>query len=97
MPSLLLRYFSDIAAVVSHMYRVLKPGRLAWIVIGDNRITLHGETIVIPTTSLLHAITEHHGFITTEYLDISVTQENLRHSKHAITRNLVLQCRKRDA
>jgi hypothetical protein len=61
------------------------------IVIGDNRTMLGGESLRIPTTDLVEEIAVEAGFERMERIDISVTTENMRHQKHAITENVVLR------
>jgi len=94
MPALLTRYLMDMRDTIRHMYRVLKSGSHAWIVIGDNRMTIAEASIPIPTSRYIQKIAESVGFQCESFLDISVTRENLKHSHHSITENVVLRCTK---
>jgi DNA modification methylase len=90
MPSLLLRYFLDMNAVLDHVRSLLKPGAQAFFVVGDTRTRLRDEWFSIQTTQWLLEIGQAHGLLSSKMLDISVTKENLKHSKNAIVENAVL-------
>lgn len=92
-PALLLRYFSDMREVFMNVFKVLSPTGEAFVVIGDNQTTAGGQTVNIRTTELLRDIGERCGFICVEEIPITVTTENLRHIRHAITENTVLRFR----
>lgn len=91
MPSLLLRFFLDMGAILENCGRVLRPDGEAMIVIGDNRIRVDGDYERIATTDFLQDIALDRGFKLIERIDISVTTENLLHIKNAITENVVLR------
>jgi DNA modification methylase len=90
MPSLLTRFFIDMAEVLKNCHRSLKTGGHAVLVIGDNKTTLNGRTIRIPTTDFIEKVGNEIGFRTKEKIDISVTTDNHMHIKNAITKNVVL-------
>ena len=92
-PALLLRYFSDMRKVFVNMAKVVSPTGEVFVVIGDNKTTAGGQTINIRTTELLKEIGERCGFVCIEEMPITVTTENLRHIRHAITENTVLRFR----
>jgi len=92
-PSLLVRYFEDMAAVFQNMANVLKPRSDAFVVIGDSRTRVDGKMLQIPTTQFLADIGELCGFECVEQIQISVTTENLKHIKNAIVENTVLHFR----
>jgi DNA modification methylase len=94
MPSLLLRFFRDMRAILENCGRVLGPGGEAMIVIGDNRMRVDEEYERIATTDFLQDIAVAEGFKLIERIDISVTTENLVHIKNAITENVVLRLRR---
>ena len=94
MPALLLRFFSDMDAVLQNCYRVLRPGGGAMVVIGDNKISIDGNYERIATTDFIHDIAVGRGFVLEERIDISVTTENLVHVKNSITENVVLRLRR---
>jgi DNA modification methylase len=95
LPSLLLRFFTDMQRVLLNCKGLLKSSGQAMIVIGDNSTTVNGKATAIPTTKLLLCLSEHVGFDCVEQIPITVTTENLQHIRHAITRNTVLWLRKR--
>jgi len=92
-PALLLRYFSDMRKVFMNIAKILSPTGEAFIVVGNNQTTAGGQTINIRTTELLKDIGEQCGFTCMEEMPITVTTENLRHIRHAITENAVLRFR----
>ena len=91
MPALMTRYLLDMSAALKNVHALCKPRAEAMIVIGDNRTMLGGESLRIPTTDLVEEIAVEAGFERMERIDISVTTENMRHQKHAITENVVLR------
>lgn len=91
MPSLLLRFFKDMEAVLNNSYYALRPEGEAMIVIGDNRIRVDKDFERIPTTDFVEDIALSCGFELLERIDISVTTENFVHIKNAITENVVLR------
>jgi DNA modification methylase len=94
MPSLLIRFFRDMCAILENCYGVLRPGGEAMIVIGDNRMRVDEDYERIATTDFLQDIALAKGFKLMEKIDISVTTENLIHIKNAITENVVLRLRR---
>jgi hypothetical protein len=92
-PALLLRYFSDMSNAFANIARVLSPQGEAFVVIGDSQTTAGGQVVNIQTTRLLRGIGEQCGFSCVEVIPITVTTENLRHIRHAITENTVLRFR----
>ena len=94
MPSLLLRFFRDMRAILENCGPVLRPGGEAMIVIGDNRMRVDEDYERIATTDFLQDIALAEGFKLIERIDISVTTENLVHIKNAITENVVLRLRR---
>lgn len=94
MPALIYRFLRDMDAAIVQMYRLMKSGAEAMIVIGDSRMTINKKDVRIPTTDLVERIATARGFDSVERIDISVTTENLVHIKNAITKNVVLRLRK---
>jgi len=94
MPSLLLRYFRDMDAILRNCHEVLRTGGEAMVVVGDNRMRVDGEYERIATTDFLQEIALARGFGLVERIDISVTTETLVHIKNAITENVVLRLRR---
>lgn len=94
MPALMTRYLRDMAEVFENIYPLCKPGADAMIVIGDNKMIVSGEPLVIPTTQLVSDVATSFGFREVERISISVTTENMLHQKNAITENVVLRLRR---
>jgi DNA modification methylase len=90
MPTLLYRYFTDMSANLSNVSRVLRSGGKAYYVVGDSKTEVGGEWFPIRTTEWLRQIGGQLGLKASRLLDISVTTENLKHIRHAITENAVL-------
>ena len=94
MPALLFRYFNDMAANLQNVAAVLKSGGSAYYVVGDSKTEVAGEWFPIRTTSWLMRIAETVGLESNKLIDISVTTENMKHIRHAITENAVLRFKK---
>ena len=90
MPALLYRYFTDMSANLANVATVLRSGAKAFYVVGDSKTKVGGEWFPIRTTEWLMHIGERNGLRASKLLDISVTTENLKHIRHAITENAVL-------
>lgn len=95
LPSLLLRFFSDMRISLSNCHRMLKRDGEMDIIIGDNRTRINDEIERIPTTDFIAEISKDSGFELTERIPISVTTENLIHKNHAISQNQVLRFKRR--
>ncbi|GAB3248878.1 hypothetical protein GCM10027425_05640 [Alteromonas gracilis] len=89
-PAVLTRYFVAMSNVLREISARLRTGGQAWYVLGDSRTTVGGETWTIPTTQETAAIAKHHGLDLVESIPITVTRENMRHAKNAITKNTLL-------
>lgn len=89
-PAVLTRYFVAMSKVLREISLRLRPGGQAWYVLGDSRTTVSGERWTIPTTQETVAIAAHHGLELVESVPITVTRENMRHAKNAITSNTLL-------
>jgi len=77
-----------------NLHYVMKKGSLAWIVIGNNKTKINGEDFLIDSVNLLKDIAISKGFILYDEIDITVTTENLKHIKNAITENGILGFKK---
>jgi DNA modification methylase len=94
LPSLLVRFFLDMEQVLRNCFNVIRNGGEAMVVIGDNNTTIADSVINIPTAKLISCLGQHLGFMLREEIPITVTRENLLHSKHSITENVVLRFKK---
>lgn len=91
MPSLLLRYFLDMKANITNTQNVLRADARAFYVVGNSKTKVGEDWFPIKTTEWLMEIGDMVGLRASRHLDISVTTENLRHMKHAITENAIIQ------
>jgi hypothetical protein len=89
-PAVLTRYFVAMSKVLREIAARLRPSGQAWYVLGDSRTTVGGVGWTIPTTQETAAIAKHQGLELIETIPITVTRENMRHSKNAITKNTLL-------
>jgi len=94
MPALLLRFFKDMKAVLANCARLLKPGGEAMIVLGDSCTMVDGEQWVIPTTRYVESIGVLVGLERIEQIPITVTTDNHKHVKNAITENAVIRMKR---
>ncbi|MDR1618051.1 MAG: hypothetical protein LBS06_03255 [Treponema sp.] len=62
LPALLAKYFFDMKEVINSMYQTLKPGRFAYLVVGNNHTTAGDQRIDIMTSNLLEDIAMAEGF-----------------------------------
>lgn len=89
-PALLIRYFNDMNLIMNNLFRVLKKGSLAWIVLGNNKTSVGDEEFLIDSVSLLKDIAIANGFQLYDEINISVTRENMKHIRNSITENGVI-------
>ena len=94
MASLLWRYFLDMHCNIKAVSQLLKPGARAFYVVGNSRTNAGGDWMTIDTCKQLSAIAEAVGLEARSLLNISVTTENFKHLKNAITENAVLEFRR---
>lgn len=95
MAALLWRYFLDMRANLENVAEILRPGAPAYYVVGDSRTQAGEDWISIKTCQHIAEIAEMVGLKSGTLLDISVTTENFKHAKNAITENAVLEFRKK--
>lgn len=91
MAALLWRYFTDMHANLTTVATVLKPGGCAYYVVGDSRTKAGLEWTPIETGKHLQHIARSIGLDAKKLIDISVTTENYKHVRNAITENVVLE------
>lgn len=89
-PAVLLRYFLAMSAVLKNLATRMGPGAPCWLVLGDSQSTIGGVRWTIPTVDEVACIAQHHGLRLRDRLPITVTREDVLHSRHTITRNEVL-------
>jgi DNA modification methylase len=90
MSALLLRYCKDMYKAFQAVEEHLASSAQVFVVIGDNKTVAGGTEVCIPTTEILAQQGQTLGWELKERIPITVTKENLLHSKHSITQNTVL-------
>jgi DNA modification methylase len=91
MASLLWRYFCDMQQNLQTIASLLKRGGRAYYVVGDSRTNAGGVWTAIETCRHVLEIGQKAGLNAQKMLDISVTTENYKHIKNAITENAILE------
>jgi len=94
MAALLWRYFVDMKCNLQAVRRLLKDGGTAFYVVGDSRTEAGASWRTIQTCNHLCAIARETGFDAKPLIDITVTRDNYKHTKNAITENKVLMFQK---
>jgi hypothetical protein len=90
MPALLSRYFQDIRLTLQQVHRAIRPGALAYYVVGDSRTKVGDDWFAIPTCQHVSQIAGSLGFEVLPHIPIDVTTERMLHMKNAITENDIL-------
>lgn len=93
--SLLLKYFEKMDRVARNLTRVVKPGGSAFVVIGDTKTTAGGSEIKIKSGRAIEQQFNAAGWVTESVQPITVTRENVVHSKNTITTNEIYWFKKR--
>jgi hypothetical protein len=73
---------------------MLRPGAHAFYVVGDSRTKAGDTWTAIETCRHVCEVAEMVGLEAKKLLDISVTTENYKHIKNAITENAILEFRR---
>ena len=94
MAVLLYRYFNNMEMVFQNLNNVVKKNGSIFIVIGDSYTIAGHKKTDIKTTQVLEEIGVNAGWNLVERIPITVTTENLKHIKNAITKNTVLWFKK---
>jgi DNA modification methylase len=90
MAALLVRYYTDLRRVFESASPHVRPGGHIFIVIGDNRTEAGGKDVRIPTADVIAEVGATIGWRLRDRIPITVTKEDLAHSKNSITENEVL-------
>jgi site-specific DNA-methyltransferase (cytosine-N4-specific) len=83
-PSLVFKYFVDMAAVMHQVYELLQPQGVFAMIIGSNRTKLGGKTFLIDTPRLLAKIAEVKGFSVQEVIPLNTYQRFDIHRANSI-------------
>lgn len=96
LPALLGKYFSDMTKTLKGIYKILKPGAPAYIVIGNNHTVAGGEKVEIETAELLSKIAETTGFEIGEHIAMEMLTSREIFKKNAVASEKIL-CLRRPA
>jgi len=92
--ALLLLYFEKMNATVKNITPAVKHGGSAFVVLGNTRTTAGGKEIVIRSGAVTEEQFQSAGWETVDVFPITVTRENVVHSKNSITDNEIYWFRK---
>lgn len=94
LPALLSKYFFDMKDVLNGVHMALKPGAMAFVVVGNNHTVAGGHRVDIQTASLLQEVAEMVGLEVAESLsmDMLVSRDIFR--KNAMGSEEILAFRK---
>jgi hypothetical protein len=95
LPSLLYRYFADMKIVVENAARVLRPGGLCAIVVGDSHTVAGGKKVRIRTADYLSAVANDAGLSTSERIAMGGQAAYLPHQRNGIPKEEILLVVKR--
>lgn len=90
MAALLFKYFRDMGQCFTEIRRVLKPGGLCVVIIGNNHTVAGGELVDIPTDSLLLDLAETCGLRLWRAIDMTDQPAYLPHSQNGIRSETIL-------
>ncbi|WP_424947505.1 DNA methyltransferase [Candidatus Spongiihabitans sp.] len=88
--ALLYKYFMDMRIGIEKVSYVLKKGKLAFFVVGNNRTTAGKENINIATDDFIGLIAEQSNFELIEKISMSVQKGYMIHSKNSINTESIL-------
>ncbi len=90
-PAVLGRYFVAMSRVLQQLGLAMPSGARCWLVLGDSRTRVQGQWRAIPTVDSVAAAAELQGFALLGRTPITVTRGDGLHSRHAITKNEILE------
>ena len=94
LPALLAKYFFDMKEVLEGIHRALKPGSLAFVVVGNNHTIAGGHRVDIRTASLLQDIAGTVGFEVSKALSMDMLVSRDIFKKNAMASEEILAFRK---
>lgn len=95
--ALLLLYFQKMYDTVKNITPAVKAGGSAFVVIGDTRTTAGDKDVPIQSGAAIEQQFHNCGWETENVFPITVTRENVVHSKNSITVNEIYWFKKRDS
>ena len=94
-PGLLYRYFRDMRSALTGIARLVRPDGRVYMVLGDGRTRLgDGAWFPISTCDHVAALAGQVGLPCVHRIPITVTTEDLAHSRNSITTNEILVMRR---
>ncbi len=94
LPALLSKYFFDMTEVMQGIYHALKPGRYAFVVVGNNHTIAGGHRVGIETAGLLQDVARLIGFEVAESLSMDMLVSRDIFKKNAMSSEEILALRK---
>lgn len=94
MAALAFKYFVDMQLAMKQVFRVLKKGKYAFFIVGNNRTTAGEELIDIPTDDFIVLIGQQVGFTFEQKMSLDVQKSYMIYSKNAINTESVLVFKK---
>jgi hypothetical protein len=91
MAALAFKYFIDMQLAMKQVFRVLKKGKYAFFIVGNNRTTAGEELIDIPTDDFIVLIGQQVGFTFEQKMNLDVQKSYMIYSKNAINTESVLR------
>ena len=90
LPALLAKYFFDMREVLAGVAQLLKPGRPAYVVVGNNHTLAGGIRVDIPTADLLSEIADSVGLRPHEHVPMEMLQSRDIFKRNAVASETVL-------
>ena len=95
LPCLLSKYFFDMKEVLQGMKDALKPGCMAFVVVGNNHTIAGGQRVEIQTAALLQEIAKNIGFEVAKSLPMEMLVSRDIFKKNAMASEEILVFRKK--
>lgn len=92
-PAVLARYFVSMKNVFENVLSSVVKGGEIWMVLGDSQTSVGGRRLGIPTVKHVGLIAVSRGLKLVQEVPISVTREDVIHSRNSITRNSIVHFR----
>ncbi len=94
LPALLAKYFLDMRLVLQGMHRLLKKGRPAFFVVGNNHTIAGGQRVEIETAALLNDIARMLGFEIAEARSMQMLTSRDIFRRNAVASEVILELRR---
>lgn len=90
LPALLAKYFLDMLDAMKAANQMLKPGALAFYVVGNNSTMVAGKKVIIDTNILLWNLADKIGWHKEEYIDMDMLKVKLGYRNNPGTTEAIL-------